>query len=103
MRYNELELSKRIKNGTENISIEEEISLNILNFLRSIYLNNQDFYRESYNTQYFGELEMTFSKSSNSLVGHCKAFVKSKNRVYDYLFTENGYELLDDVVKEKQD
>lgn len=101
MRYNELELSKRIKTGTENVSTEDEISLNILNFIRSIYLNNQDFYQESYNTQYFGELDMTFSKSSNSLVGHCKALVKSENRVYDYLFTENGYELLSDVIKEK--
>ncbi len=43
---------------------------------------------------------MTFKKEVNCLIGHCQVVAKDKNRTIDYLFTENGYELLD-VVTEK--
>jgi hypothetical protein len=94
-----LELTKRMKKGTQNINTEEEIGLNILNFIRCVYLNNQDFFRESFDSKYFGDLEMTFKKDSESLIGHCRAFIKNEYKIIDYLFTENGYELLNEFVK----
>lgn len=99
MRFSELELKRIIDKGYTNMSVEEEITFNILNFIHCIYLNGQDFYSASFNSQLFGDLEMTFKKNGCCLVGHCQAFIKKENRVIDYLFTENGFELLKDVVK----
>jgi hypothetical protein len=99
MRFSEIESKKMVDKGFKNVSLEEEIAFNILNFIHCIHLNQQDFYSESYNSQYFGDLEMTFKKSGCCLIGHCQAIVKKENRVIDYLFTENGFELLQDVVK----
>lgn len=104
MRFNELELKKTIrkhnKNEFKNLTVEDEISINILNFIHAIHLNRQDFYNSLFATEYFGDLEMTFNKEAGCLIGHCRAIVKNENRVIDYLFTENGYELLGDVVKQ---
>lgn len=99
MRFSEIELKKMVDKGFMNISTEEEIAFNILNFIHCIHLNKQDFYRESFDSQYFGDLEMTFTKSGCCLIGHCSVVVKRENRVIDYLFTENGFELLQDIVK----
>ncbi|CAB1253066.1 hypothetical protein CLOSBL3_12589 [Clostridiaceae bacterium BL-3] len=38
-------------------------------------------------------------KEANCLIGHCRTIVKKQNRVIDYLFTENGYEHLKEVIK----
>ena len=100
MLFNEIELKKLMKKDIGSLSVEEEISINILNFIRCIHLNNQDFYTAIFDTKYFGDLPMTFKKETNCLIGHCQVVVKDENRVIDYLFTENGYELLSDVVKE---
>jgi hypothetical protein len=103
MRFNELELKKTFRkhsgNELKNLTPEEEISINILNFIHAIHLNRQDFYNSLFATKYYGDLEMAFNKESGCLIGHCRAIVKNENRVIDYLFTENGYELLSDVVK----
>lgn len=100
MHFSEIELKKMVDKGFKSISAEEEIAFNILNFIHCIHLNKQDFYSESFNSQYFGDLEMTFKKSGGCLIGHCWVFVKKENRVIDYLFTESGFELLQDIVKE---
>ena len=97
MRYNELWLNKIMKKGYENFTVEEKITFNILNFIRSIHLNKQDFYSESFNSKFFGEIEMAFSKSENSLIGHCIAHLTKENRTINYILTENGFEKLDDV------
>ncbi len=99
MRFSELELKRIIDRGYKNMTTEEEIVFNILNFIHCIHLNKQDFFSESFNSQYFGDLEMTFKKSGCCLIGHCQAIVKKESRIVDYLFTENGYELLQDVNK----
>ena len=99
MRFSELELKRIIDKGYKSMTTEEDITFNILNFIHCIYLNKQDFYSESFNSQLFGDLEMTFKKSGGRLIGHCQAIVKKENRIVDYLFTENGFELLQDVVK----
>ena len=99
MRFSELELKRIIDKGYKNMTTEEEIAFNILNFIHCIHLNKQDFYSEFFNSQLFGDLEMIFKKSGCCLIGHCEAIDKKENRIRDYLFTENGFELLQDVVK----
>ena len=100
MQFSEVEMKRIIDRGFKNVSLDEEIAFNILNFIYCIYLNKQDFYRESFDSQYFGDLEMTFKKSGDCLIGHCRVVVKKENRVIDYLFTENGFELLQEVMNE---
>lgn len=99
MRFDELELSRIVRKGFSNMSLNDKINFNILNFIHCIHLNNQDFYRESFNSKLYGDLEMTFTKEADCLVGHCRVVINGENRVIDYLFTQNGYELLDDVIK----
>lgn len=103
MRFDELELKKTIRkhsrNNFKNLTVEEEININILNFIHTIHLNKQDFYSSEFGSKYFGDLEMNFNKEAGCLIGHCRVVIKNENSVIDYLFTENGYELLSNVVK----
>lgn len=99
MRYSEIELKRLFNKGHENLTTEEEIIANILNFISCIHLNKQNFYSASFNSQYYGDLEMDFQKPGNCLIGHCHVEIKNEGRVLEYLFTENGFELLQDVVK----
>jgi len=46
MKYSELELKKMNKMG--DLTIEDKIKFNILNFIHTIHLNNQDFIDSSY-------------------------------------------------------
>ena len=62
MKYNELQLKKMMKKGFDNLTVDEVISIDILNFIRAIHLNKQDFYSARFDTQYFGDREMTFNK-----------------------------------------
>jgi hypothetical protein len=101
MIYSEKEYKRLLDSNYADDSVEHEIELNLLNFIRVIHLNGQDFYTQSFGSQYFGDLEMTFKKNSNCLVGHCRAENKKKGIVVNYLFTENGFELVD-VVLPKQ-
>lgn len=98
MRYSELELKRLFNKGHENLTIEEEITANILNFISCIHLNKQDFYSESFDSQYYGELEMSFTKKSKCLFGSCRVHIKKQDKIIFYLFTENGFEELKDVV-----
>ena len=81
MRFSEVEMKRIIDKGFKNVSLEEEIAFNILNFIHCIYLNKQDFYRESFDSQYFGNLEMTFKKRGSCLIGHCRVVVKHFGRI----------------------
>jgi len=97
VRFSELELKRIIDKG-KNMTTDEEIAFNILNFIHCIHLNKQDFYRESFNSQLFGDIQMTFQKDADSLIGHCLVNIKKDEIVLDYLFTENGFEFLLDIV-----
>jgi len=100
MLFNEVELTRMVKRGLKDIDVKDEIKFNILNFIHCIHLNKQDFFRNSFNSQLCGDLEMTFKKKPNSLIGHCKVFIMDENKEINYLYTENGYELLDDVLND---
>jgi hypothetical protein len=78
------------------LSTEEEINYNILNFIRTIHLNGQDFIESEYNSAFFGELPMTFKKKSGQVVGIITATVDGE--VNRYVFNENGYEDLDELL-----
>ncbi len=86
-----------MKKGLDNLSVDKLISIDILNFIRTIHLNKQDFYTARLDAQYFGEREMMFKKKANCLIGRCRVSLKDEGRVIEYLFTENGYEMLDRI------
>lgn len=94
MKYSELELQRMIKAG--DLSIEDQIKFNILNFIRTIHLNRQDFIQESYDTEFYGELPMTFTKKAGQIMGLIS--VKSDGDERTYVFNDQGYELLDDLL-----
>lgn len=98
MKYSELELKKMIKAG--DLSIEDQIKFNILNFIRSIHLNKQDFVQESYGTEFYGELPMTFRKKAGQVIGLITVKIEGDERIY--IFNDRGYELLDDLLKLKE-
>ncbi len=100
MRFNELELKRQIKKGLDNLTPEEEINLNILNFIHTIHMNKQDFFSSTFDSHFFGDVEMTFKKRPGCLIGHVRAIIKKENRIIDYLFTDQGYELLGDLLRE---
>ncbi len=100
MKYNEFEFKKLMRKGINDLSVDEQISLKILNFIRTLHLK-QDFYSALFNTQYFGDIEMMFKKKANCLIGHCRVYIKDSDRVIDYLFTENGYEGLSGLMEDR--
>ncbi|MDO9566555.1 MAG: hypothetical protein Q7J15_07435 [Candidatus Desulfaltia sp.] len=98
MKYSEIELKKMSKAG--NLSIEDQIKFNILNFIRTIHLNKQDFIHESYGSEYFGDLPMTFKKKAGQVMGVIHVKTKSEERTY--IFNDRGYELLEDLLQLKE-
>ncbi len=98
MKYVELELRKMSKAG--DLSIEDQIKFNILNFIRTIHLNKQDFIQESYCTDFYGELPMAFRKKAGQVVGLIT--VKAEGDEQTYVFNDRGYELLDELLELKE-
>lgn len=97
MQYSEIELKKMTK--LENMDIEEQIKFNILNFIRTIHLNKQDFIQESYNTKFFGDLPMTFKKKGGQVMGLITVSIKNEEQIY--IFNDHGYEPMDDLLELK--
>lgn len=91
MIYSEIELKKMSK---KNLSAEEHIKFNILNFIRTIHLNKQDFINTSYGTEFYGEIPMTFRKKEGQVIGFITARVDGELK--KYVFNDQGYESLDD-------
>lgn len=58
MRFSESDLKMIISKGHGNMTIEDEINFNILNFIHCIHLNGQDFYSESFSSKFYGDLEI---------------------------------------------
>lgn len=81
----------------EGLNLEDKTRLNILNFIRTIHLNNQDFIESSFDTEYFGELPMSFRKNAGQAMGLIIATVGSETR--KFVFTDRGYEELEDILK----
>ena len=94
MRYSELEVKRLLK--MSELSLEDKVKVNILNFIRTIYLNQQDFIASSFDSQFFGDLPMTFRKKEGQVMGVVIATVNGQKQMY--LFTEDGYERLEDVL-----
>ena len=96
MEYSELELKTMLEAG--ELSLEEQIKFNILNFIRTIHLNKQDFIQESYYTEFYGELPMKFSKKPGQVMGLVTVKVGDERL---YVFNDRGYELVDDLLQLK--
>ena len=83
----------------EDKTLEETIQLDILNFIRTIHSNGHDFIDGSYDTEFFGDLGMSFKKKSGQVMGLITVNIKSEDRKLIYIFNEIGYELLDDLLE----
>ena len=69
---------------------------NILNFIRTIHLNEQNFIESSFGSKFFGETPMTIQKHAGQVVGLITATVDGKLR--KYIFNDHGYEELEDAL-----
>ncbi len=96
MNYSKLEL-KRISK-LENKDIEDHIKFNIINFIHTIHLNKQDFVGSTFNSEFFGDLGMTFQKNPGQIMGLIRVKVNGEGKERLYIFTKDGYELLDDLL-----
>lgn len=95
MKYSEVEVKRLLK--SKDLSLDDQIKVNILNFIRTIHLNEQDFIELSYGTKFFGELLMTFQKNPGQVMGIITATVNGEVR--KYVFNDQGYEELGDLLK----
>jgi hypothetical protein len=93
--YSKLALKKMV--ATKGLNIEEQIQFNILNFIHMIHLNKQDFIEESFGSEYFGELPMTFKKKAGQVVGIITVKIKGEER--KYIFNDQGYEALHSLLE----
>ena len=95
LKYSEIEVKKMLKAG--DLSLEEQIKFNILNFIRTIHLNRQNFIESSFGSEFFGELPMTFQKNPGQVMGLITATINGE--VQKYVFNDKGYEPLEDLLK----
>lgn len=80
----------------EELSCEDQIKVNILNFIRTIHLNNQDFIESSFGSKFFGKLQMTFQKNEGQVMGLITTTVNGEVR--KYVFNDQGYEPLEELL-----
>ena len=95
MKYSENEVKKMLKMG--HLSLEDAIKFNILNFIRTIHLNELDFIESSFDSEFFGDLPMTFQKKPSQVIGLITATINGEVR--KYVFNDKGYEKLDDILE----
>ena len=94
MKYLEVEVKRMLKAG--ELSLEEQIEFNILNFIRTIHLNELDFIESSFRSEFFGELPMTFKKKTGQVMGLITATINGKVR--RDVFNDRGYEAVEDML-----
>lgn len=94
MKYSEIEVKRMLKAG--DLSLEEQIVFNILNFIRTIHLNLQNFIESSFGTEFYGELPMTFKKRPGQVMGLITATIDGEVR--KYVFNDKGYEPIEDLL-----
>ncbi|NLJ18316.1 hypothetical protein [Globicatella sulfidifaciens] len=94
MKYSELAVKKLLK--IKDLNIEDQVKVNILNFIRAIHLNEEDFIESAYGSQFFGELPMTFQKNEGQVMGLITATVDGEVR--KYVFNDRGYEPLENLL-----
>ena len=96
MRYSVSEFKKML--DTELKTTDDMIKFDILNFIRVIHLNKQNFIESSFNTNYYGDRRMTFLKKEGQVIGIIHVHIVSKGREMTYIFNDKGYELLEDLL-----
>ncbi|ACB86074.1 hypothetical protein [Natranaerobius thermophilus] len=95
MKYSEVEIKRLMK--IKDMSLDDQVKVNILNFIRTIHLNNQDFINSSFGSKFFGELPMTFQKNAGQVMGLITATVDGEVR--KYVFNDQGYEEIEDLLQ----
>jgi len=94
MKYSEIEEKRMLK--ADDLCLEDQIVFNILNFIRTIHLNRQNFIESSFGSEFFGELPMTFKKNPGQVMGLITATIDGEVR--KYVFNDKGYEPLEDLL-----
>lgn len=94
MKYSDKEVNRLLKK--QNLSREEEITVNILVFIRTIHLNEQDFIESHYDSRYSGKMPMTFRKNAGQVLGLINVTVEGRD--LEYVFSDQGFEALDQVL-----
>jgi len=94
MKYSEIEVKRMLK--ADDLCLEDQIVFNILNFIRTIHLNRQNFIESSFGSEFFGELPMTFKKNPGQVMGLITATIDGEVR--KYVFNDKGYEPLEDLL-----
>lgn len=95
VKYSEVEIKRLMK--IKDMSLDDQVKVNILNFIRTIHLNNQDFINSSFGSKFFGELPMTFQKNAGQVMGLITATVDGEVR--KYVFNDQGYEEIEDLLQ----
>ncbi|WP_407267954.1 hypothetical protein [Radiobacillus sp. PE A8.2] len=91
MKYFEAAVMKMLTAG--ELSLEDQIKFNILNFIRTIHLNNQNFIESQFESEFFEELPMTFQKNEGQVMGLITATIDGEVR--KYVFNDLGNEPLE--------
>lgn len=94
LKYTEITVKKMLIAG--DLSLEDQIKFNILNFIRTIHLNELDFIESSFGSEFFGALPMTFKKNAGQVMGLITATINGEVR--KYVFNDKGYEPLEDLL-----
>jgi len=96
VKYSETEVIHLLE--TKGLILEDQVKANILNFIRTIHLNKQPFIHSAFDTEYFGQLPMTFKKESGQVIGLVTATIN--DCVHQYVFNDQGYEALSDLLQD---
>lgn len=75
MTNSEIKVKRMLK--ARDLNLEEQIVFNILNFIRTIHLNRQNFIESSFESEFFGELPMTIKKNPGQVMGLITATIDS--------------------------
>ena len=95
MKYSEIAVKKMLKAG--DLSLEDQIKFNILNFIKMIHLNGDDFIESAYGSEFFGEMPMTFRKNAGQVMGLITVTIDGEVR--KYVFNDKGYEELENFLE----
>lgn len=91
MMYSELSLRRMLKKGVDNLSKDELLKYNIMNYIRMIHLNKDDFVASRYKSRYFDGLKMYFCKEAGAIFGKIYCYWNETD-IRVFLFNDFGYD-----------
>lgn len=92
--YSEQRMAELLE--ADDLNTEDKVAFNILNFIRTIQLNQQDFIEAQLDSEFYGELPMTFKKKPGQVMGLVTATIDGT--VEKYVFNDKGYVSLEELM-----